>query len=253
MQGSRGVEGLRILVTGGSSGIGRSTVLALVAGGAKVIAFDCNAEGLATLPEAVVTCRVDVTRQADVEDACEAILSSHGGLDGLVNAAGGSGRAFGDGPLDQCTGEGWARTLDLNLTSVYHVCHAALPLLRAAGGGSIVNVSSVLALLGHEMFATHAYAAAKGGMIALSRAMAVRYARERIRVNVICPGLIRTPMSRRAQQDPAVLEIVPRLHPLTGDFGEPEDVAACAQFLLGRESRLITGATIPVDAGWSAQ
>jgi NAD(P)-dependent dehydrogenase (short-subunit alcohol dehydrogenase family) len=108
-------------------------------------------------------------------------------------------------------------------------------------------------MVGHEAFDTHAYAAAKGAVIALTRAMAARYAAEGIRINAICPGLIRTPMSRRAQEDPAVLEMLPGLQPLTGDFGEPEDVAAAAVYLAGEESRFVTGIILPIDGGWTAR
>jgi NAD(P)-dependent dehydrogenase (short-subunit alcohol dehydrogenase family) len=114
-------------------------------------------------------------------------------------------------------------------------------------------MGSVLGMVGHEAFDTHAYAASKGAVIALSRAMAVRYAAERVRVNVLCPGLIRTPMSRRAQDDPSVRAMLSELQPLTGDFGEPGDVADAALYLLADESRFVTGTVLPVDGGWTAR
>ena len=133
-------------------------------------------------------------------------MQRYGRLDAVVCAHGGSGRRFGDGPVDECTEEGWDATLEMNLKSVYLVCRAAVPALRAAGGGAIVTVASVLGLVGDRDFATHAYAASKGGLIALTRAMAVTYAPDGIRCNVVCPGLIATPMSARAQGDPAIRE-----------------------------------------------
>jgi meso-butanediol dehydrogenase / (S,S)-butanediol dehydrogenase / diacetyl reductase len=110
--------------------------------------------------------------------------------------------------------------LEANLRSVFVYCKHAVPLLRAAGGGAIVTVSSVLGLVGGDRdFATHAYAAAKAGVIGLTRAMAATYARDGIRCNVVCPGLIETPMSRRAQEDSRIRARLPELQPLTGGFG----------------------------------
>jgi NAD(P)-dependent dehydrogenase (short-subunit alcohol dehydrogenase family) len=194
-----------------------------------------------------------VRRADEVEDLFARVAAELGRLDALFNVAGGSARGHGDGPVDACSEEGWDYVLDLNLRSVFHCCKCAIPLLRASGGGSIINTASVLGLVGHELFDTHAYAAAKGGVISLSRAMAVRYAAERIRVNVLCPGLIRTPMSARAQADPAILAALPALAPLTEDFGAPEDVAEAALYLASDESRFLTGVVLPVDGGWTVR
>src|SRR5439155_13684846 len=115
-----------------------------------------------------------------------------------------------------CTVEGWDFVLETNLKSVFLCCKFAVPHMRDEGsGGAIVNVSSVLGLVGDPLFATHAYAASKGGILALTRAMAVTYAPDRIRVNALCPGLIRTPMSERAANDPEIQAALPRLQPLT--------------------------------------
>jgi meso-butanediol dehydrogenase/(S,S)-butanediol dehydrogenase/diacetyl reductase len=242
------------VITGAAGGIGRACVEAFHAEGAGVVAMDLNEEGRQEgdgCTELALT--VDVTREEAVITAFERVERELGRLDVLVNVAGGSGRRFGDGPVDVCTAEGWSRTLDLNLVSVFLCCKHAVPLMRRAGGGSIVNTGSVLGMAGHELFATHAYAAAKGAVISLTRAMAVHYAPERIRVNVLCPGLIRTAMSLRAQEDPATLEALAALQPLTRGFGEPTDVAAAAVFLASDDSRFITGAVLPVDGGWTAR
>jgi meso-butanediol dehydrogenase / (S,S)-butanediol dehydrogenase / diacetyl reductase len=142
--------------------------------------------------------------------------------------------------------------LATNLKSVFLCCRAAIPKLRAAGGGAIVNLASVLALVGgDEDFATHAYATSKAGIVGLTRAMAVTYAPEGIRCNAIAPGLIATPMSARAQGDERIRARLPELQPLTGDFGRPEDVAQAAVYLA--TAPFVTGAVLTVDGGWTAR
>ena len=142
--------------------------------------------------------------------------------------------------------------LDANLRSTFLYCKRAIPLLRAAGGGAIVTVSSVLGLVGgDEDFATSAYAASKAGLIGLTRSMAVAYARDGIRCNVVCPALIETPMSRRAQDDERIVARLPELQPLTGTFGTPEDVAQAIVYLA--TAPFVTGAVLPVDGGWTAR
>ena len=173
-------------------------------------------------------------------------------LDALVCAHGISGRRFGDGPVDQCTDEGWDAVLEANLTSVFRYARHAIPALRASGGGAIVTVSSVLGLVGGDAdFATHAYAAAKAGLIGLTRAMAVHYARDGIRCNVVAPGLIATPMSERARSDAGIAARLPELQPLTGGFGAPEDVAEACLYLA--TAPFVTGAVLTVDGGWTAR
>jgi meso-butanediol dehydrogenase/(S,S)-butanediol dehydrogenase/diacetyl reductase len=212
------------VVTGAAGGIGSASVAAFERAGYAVTGVEAG-------------------------DDPAAVFGSLQRLDALFCAHGGSGRRFGDGPVDECTDEGWERTLDLNLTSVFRYCRLAVPLLRAAGGGAIVTLSSGLALAPDRDFTTHAYAAAKGALISLTRSMAATYAPDRIRCNVIAPGLVATPMSRRAQEDPAIRRRLPELQPLTGDFGRPEDVADAAVYLAGAE--FVTGALLTVDGGWS--
>jgi NAD(P)-dependent dehydrogenase (short-subunit alcohol dehydrogenase family) len=120
------------------------------------------------------------------------------------------------------------------------------------GGGSIINLSSVLGLVGGDHdFATHAYAASKSGIIGMTRAIAAYYADKNIRANVICPSLIATNMSKRAQSNEHIVSRLPQLQPLTGDFGQPEDVAEAAVFLASDKAKFITGVVLPVDGGWT--
>ena len=230
-------DGPVALVTGAGGGIGSAVVAAFEAAGHRVLGVDRD--------------EADLTKAEQAAGAVAAVVERYGRLDAVVCAHGGSGRRFGDGPVDECTEEGWDATLDMNLKSVFLVCRAAVPELRASGGGAIVTVASVLGMVGDRDFATHAYAASKGGLIALTRAMAISYASDGIRCNVVCPGLIATPMSARAQGDPAIRARLGELQPLTGDFGRPEDVAEAVLHLA--TVPFTTGSVLTVDGGWTAR
>jgi NAD(P)-dependent dehydrogenase (short-subunit alcohol dehydrogenase family) len=251
--GSR-LAGKVTLITGAAGGIGGASARRFLAEGACVIGVDQEEIPGPELADdtRLLRLRADVTRSAEVESAVAAGMERFGRLDVLFNVVGISGRRFGDGPVDRCTEEAWEQVLTVNLKSVYLCCRHALP--RMGRGASIINLSSVMGLVGEgEHFATHAYAASKGGVIALTRAMAAHYAPRGIRVNALCPGLIETPMSARAQADPEILALLARLQPLTGALGRPLDVAHAALFLASDESAFITGAILPVDGGWTAQ
>jgi NAD(P)-dependent dehydrogenase (short-subunit alcohol dehydrogenase family) len=244
-------DGPVALVTGGGGAIGGAVVRAFAAAGHRVLAVDRDLAGVPA-GEAVAAHAADLVDDAQAASAVAAALDRFGRLDILICAHGGSGRRFGDGPVDACSEAGWDATLELNLRSVFLVCRHAVPALRAAGGGAIVTVASVLGLVGGDRdFATHAYAASKGGVIALTRAMAATYAPEGIRCNVVCPGLIATPMSARAQGDPAIRARLGELQPLTGDFGRPEDVAEAVLYLA--TAPFATGTVLTVDGGWTAR
>jgi NAD(P)-dependent dehydrogenase (short-subunit alcohol dehydrogenase family) len=233
------------VITGGGSGIGLATARLFAADGARVIVFDIGDSDVDSI-------RVDVTSAPEVESAIRNVISQHGHLDILVNVAGGSGRKWGDGPTDACALEGWDKTLALNLNSVFYCCKFALQAMLTQGSGVIVNVSSVLGMVGgDEDFATHAYASSKGAVINLTRSIASYYAPRGIRANVICPGLIATPMSQRAQESEHIRARLPQLQPLTGDFGTPNDVAHAALYLASDESSFVTGSVLTVDGGWT--
>jgi NAD(P)-dependent dehydrogenase (short-subunit alcohol dehydrogenase family) len=215
------------VVTGSAGGIGSAAVSALEAAGLSVTGLEA-------------------------EEDPAAVFAALDRLDVLVCAHGISGRSLGDGPVDACTEEAWDAVVGINLGASFLYCKHAIPLLRAAGGGAIVVVSSVLGLVGgDEDFATHAYAASKAGLIGLTRAMAVTYAGDGIRCNVVCPGLIETPMTRRVQEDDRLRARLPELQPLTGDFGKPEDVAQAIVYLA--TAPFVTGAVLTVDGGWTAR
>jgi len=236
------------IVTGGGSGIGLATAQLFVEEGAQVTVFDIKS------PNNEYLLRVDVTAPHEVESAIQQVLNEYGHLDILVNVAGGSGRKWGDGPADACTLEGWEKTLSLNLDSVFYCCKYALRTMLDQKHGTIVNVSSVLGMVGgDDDFATHAYATSKGGIISLTRSIASYYAPRGIRANVICPGLIATPMSQRAQESEHIRSRLSQLQPLTGDFGAPGDIAQAALYLASDEASFVTGSVLTVDGGWTVR
>lgn len=248
------------VVTGGGSGIGRATAQLFASEGARVVILDIDVDSasqtlsLLTGPHPGSSYILDVADAPQVASAIENVVSNYGRIDALVNVAGGSGRKWGDGPTDACSIDGWHKTFALNLDSLFYCCKYALGAMLAQDSGVIVNISSVLGLVGgDEDFGTHAYAASKGGIISLTRSIASYYAPRGIRANVICPGLIATPMSQRAQESDHIRARLPELQPLTGDFGTPQNVAQAALYLASDASSFVTGAVLTVDGGWTVR
>lgn len=249
------------MVTGAGSGIGRATARLFAAEGARVSLVDVDPVGGEDTERHILESggdarfvRTDVTKPGEVETAVQQTIRQIGELDILVNVVGVSGRQWGDGPVAECTEEAWDNHMNINLKSMFLCCKYAIPSMLEAGSGSIVNMSSVLGLVGGDTdFATHAYATTKGGIISLTRSIATYYAGQNIRANAICPGLIATPMSERARASEQIRSRLPELQPLTGDFGQPEDIAGAALYLASDMAQFVTGAILPVDGGWTAK
>lgn len=254
--GTRDLLKDKVVLVTGSTGIAAATVELAVAEGARVIVASrtpAHGEELARRTGCTFLAADLVLPGAAAE-----VVDRVGRLDAVFNVAGISGRKFGDGPVHECTEEGWDVTLDTNVKSMFLVCKAALarmlaqPVAPNGLRGTILNMASVLGFSPEARhFATHAYAASKGAVLAMSKAMAAYYAPHKIRVNAIAPGLVRTPMSERARADPGIRDLMKSKQPLAEDLIDAADVARSAVFLLGDESRRITGDTLVVDAGWS--
>jgi NAD(P)-dependent dehydrogenase (short-subunit alcohol dehydrogenase family) len=249
------LEGKCIVVIGGTTGIGLSAARSFIEAGARVLALGLEEQsGVETNWGALgKTVCGDATKPGTAEMAISGAVAAFGKLDGLYHVAGGSGRKWGDGPLHELTNEGWRATLDLNLTSLFYSNRAAVrQFLAQKSGGSILNISSVLAWSPSHYFATHAYAAAKSAVIGLTQSSAALYAAEGIRFNVIAPGLVATPMSKRAQSNREIMEFIRTKQPLDGGrIGEPADLDAAAVFFMSDASKFVTGQVLAVDGGWS--
>ena len=240
------LSGKRVLVTGASSGIGSACVRRFAAEGARVAGLDL-AKPAGDLP--LVSFEVaDVRDEDQVERAVAAIDEALGGIDCAINAAGVAGGTLAH-ELDLAE---WRRVLDINLTGTFLVAkHVIASMLRRKRPGAIVNLASVYGLEGGE--STAPYNASKGGVVLLTRNLALDYGPHRIRTNCICPGFIRTPMTA-ALNDPALKEVADRVvaaHPL-GRLGEPEEIAAAALFLCSDDASFVNGAALAVDGGYTA-
>jgi len=238
------------IITGGGSGIGRGIALAFAREGAKVVIAGRDVKKLDPVAReigpACLAQQADISNNQSVEKLVAATLENFGGLHILVNNAG----VLLPGTAESHTEDEWSRTFDVNVRGIWLLSRAVLPHMRAAGGGSIINIASVLSFVAARNRV--AYSASKGAVLAMTRAMALDHAPEKIRVNCICPGIVDTEMVARFSMDENARRQRIAMHPM-GRFGQPEDIAATAVFLASDESSWITGAAFPVDGGYTAQ
>ena len=247
------LDGKVVLVTGAASGMGRVATRMFAEQGANVVAADLNEDGLnatldgldASLRDAVLPIAGNVTVEADVQAMIAGGVERFGTVNVLYNNAGIMPGE--DTSVEETAPELWDTILDVNLKSIFLVCKHGIPALRAAGGGSIVNIASFVALVGCTN-PQDAYTASKGGVLSLTKSLAVQYGREGIRANAICPGPIMTPMTEILF--PTEEEKLKRLNRIPlGRFGRAEDIVWAGLFLASDESSWMTGAQFVVDGG----
>jgi NAD(P)-dependent dehydrogenase (short-subunit alcohol dehydrogenase family) len=252
------LKGKVALITGASSGMGRSAAILFAREGAKVIVNYAHSPEKANAVVDFIkkyggeatAIGADISKEEDVVKLVEKAVAKYGKIDILYNNAGIELQK----PLILTSETEWEDVLNTNLKGIFLCSKHIIMHMIQNGGGSIINTSSVAGLAGMPNLG--AYSASKGGVIALTRTLAVEYAKDKIRVNCICPGAIDTPMLRRFIEDSpdkkAMEEQLASMHPI-GRIGTPEDVANVAMFLASDESSFMTGAIIPVDGGYTAQ
>jgi len=247
-----------IVIIGGTTGIGLSAAKAFIANGAHTIIVGRHADTAASAQkelghqaESIVG---DATHPATAINAINRCIELYGSFDGLYHVAGGSGRKMGDGPLHELTLDGWNKTLELNLTSLMLSNQAAVTsFLSLKKTGTILNMGSTLGFSpSPQYFSTHAYTAAKAAIIGFSKSIAAYYAKNNIRINVIAPAVVETPMAQRAANDETILSFLKTKQPLEGGrIGQPGDLDGLALYFMSDQSRYTTGQVVAVDGGWS--
>ena len=249
------LEGKVALVTGASSGIGRAAALAFSREGAKVVTADVDVEGgmetVRTIQDAggeAVFVRSDVSKAAEVEALISKSVETYGRLDCAYNNAGIEGTM---GPTADCTEENWDRVIGTNLKGMWLCMKYEIPEMLTRGSGAIVNVSSIAGLVGIQ--GRPAYAASKHGVAGLTKAAALEYAQAGIRINAVCPGIIRTPMLERPLAQRPELEATLIAQVPVGRIGTPEEIAEAVVWLCSDAASFVTGHTMMVDGGYVAQ
>jgi NAD(P)-dependent dehydrogenase (short-subunit alcohol dehydrogenase family) len=249
------LDGKIAVITGGGGGIGRATAEAMAAAGAVIAILDRDGAAAEAAAQALgaAGCRAsahaaDVTVEVSLEAAFAAIVERHGGIDILVNSAGiGLRHAAVDHPLGD-----WEKVVAVNLTGVFLCSRIAARSMMERGGGGIVNLASIMGFSGGGIYPNVSYQATKGGVVNMTRALAVEWAKARIRVNAVAPTWVRTGLTADLLDQPGVMDRIAALTPM-GRLATPEEVASTILFLASPAAAMVTGHTLPVDGGFLAQ
>jgi NAD(P)-dependent dehydrogenase (short-subunit alcohol dehydrogenase family) len=242
-----------IIVTGSTFGIGKSTAIAFAQRGAKVVLSDWkqDEDALSTIIEKggdAIFVKCDVSAENDVKNLVAETIAKYGRLDFAFNNAGIEGTPA---PATECSNYNWDKTININLKGVWYCMKYQIPEMIKVGGGVIVNNASIAGLVGFG--GVPAYVASKHAVVGLTKNVALDYAKQNIRVNAVCPGVIHTPMvDRFTGQDPKVLEQLVAAKPM-GRVGQPEEIAETVVFLCSNAASFITGQAIAIDGGWTTQ
>ncbi len=241
------LSGKVAIVTGGSRGIGKASAILLAQHGARVVITSRTKSGLENTTvkmKNVVEISGDIRKKTDVENVVKNTIETFGRIDILVNNAGIFPKVK---PLHEISEEEWNEVIDVNLTGQFRFTKAVIPSLMKTGG-CIVNVSSDAGLRSFENFEADAYTASKGALVLLTKAWAIEYAKYKIRVNCVCPGIVETDMTKPWLGNEADRAMAAAEHPI-GRIGMPEDVAKAILYLVSEDSSWVTGAILPVDGG----
>ena len=248
------------IITGAGSGIGRETAILFAKNQAKVVITDINADMLNEVVDSiekenreVISIKSDITKEDDVAKIIDVATDEYGGIDVLINSAGVSARnALPDNATES---DIWNKVLNVNLNGTYLMSRFAVPVMKE-GGGSIVNLSSIIGLVGYptglNAGAFNPYPPSKGAIVQLTKNMAIELAAHKIRVNCICPGFLKTNLTKAYWTDKERLKFLEDRHPM-GRLGDPIEVAYTCLYLSSDESSYVTGIALPVDGGYTAQ
>ena len=240
------------IITGAASGIGRATAILFAREGGKVVVADKNEVGGNETVDLIrsdggqaIFDYVNVTSATDIQGMVKTTINTYGKLNILVNNAGIAIRL----PVVDLSEEDWDRNIDVNLKSIYLSSKYAIPRMIENGGGSIVNIASIYGIVGGRIRA--AYAASKGGVVNLTRSMALDYALHKIRVNCVCPGFVNTPLLKNILKNKEEYQALADLHPM-GRLGDMLEIALGVLYLASDESSFVTGIALPIDGGYTA-
>ena len=237
------------LITGGGTGIGLACARLFAKEGARVAIFGRRQHRLdqaqKEIGSGVLAVQGDITQKQDTERLVETAVKQLGKVDILINNAG----TFAPSPLHETDDDLWDQTFNINMRGVFQLTRKVLPHMVRQGSGSIIHISSILGMI--AVPGTSAYNASKGALNQFSKSIAVEYGAQGIRSNAVCPGMIETEMTEELRSDKALMQEFLKGYPL-GRFGQPEEVAQACLFLASDESTYITGATLPIDGGYTA-